>query len=202
MTDRFQSAAKASAITLLLVVATQLFYILVVSGYDGTVPLRAVTWLTEVAAFTFLTVAAFVLATRSTAHPFAWGAIAVGSILNMLQSSMGVSMFGPASEAADPQVMATVLAGAFFFYFLAKALYALAGIGFGLRLLKDGAGAAKMVGGLAIATGLGALVLNILAMSAGRDWTQLAGGAGTAATAFLALSILMVPAPHAASEEH
>ena len=195
MTDRFQSAAKASAIALLLVVATQLFYILVVSNAGGDTPLRPITWLTEVAAFTFLSVAALVLAARSTAYPFAWGAVAVGSILNVLQASFGLSMFGPASDAVDPQVMATVLAGAFFFYFLAKALYGLAGIGFGLRLLKDGGGPGKAVGGLAIATGVGALVLNILAMSAGREWLQLAGGAGTAATAFLALAVLMAPEP-------
>ena len=192
MGDRIRSAAFGSAAALMTVVATQLFYVLVVANAAPDTALRPATWLVEVAAFAFLAVAGLVVLARSTRHPFAWGAIAIGSVFNTLQSGIGLSMFGPATEASDPQVMATILSGAFFFYFLGKVLYGLAATGIGLSLLRERGGTSRAIGAPALLSGLAAVVLNILAMSAGRDWLQWAGGAGTLATAFLAIAILVV----------
>ena len=103
-------------------------------------------------------------------------------------------MFLPATEMAgrESPLMATILAGAFLFFFLAKALIGMAGVGLGLSLFRNGGAAAKTVGGLAILTGVIGAAANIIAMPLGMDLVFQAGAAGTVATVFAAIAAWMV----------
>ena len=98
-------------------------------------------------------------------------------------------MFGPASEG-EPQLIATVLAGAFFLYFLAKLLLAGTGIAFGLIALRDNTALTKALGGLTMIAGPAAAALNLLAMIDSKAWMFAAGASGTAATGLLAILLL------------
>lgn len=199
MTHSTRGLARVLALALLASVATQLFYHFVVAqAADGDL-LRRVTWVGEMAIFSLCTVAALPLVARS-AIPLAASAIVLASVLNAVQVGFGLAMFGPASEAGDAQVFRAVLEGAFFFYFQAKALLGLAAIGVGLAALR-GTPAGKIVGVLAIVSGLAAAIANLLGMAQGMaEWTFAAGASGTAATAFLALALLAMPGRTAQAE--
>ena len=185
----------AVSLGLLLTVASQVFYVFVVSESPNADVMRPVVWTLEMVDFTLVTVAALALLARDRTMPLIWSAIALSGIMNIVQVGMGLSMFGPAREAveATPELFQSILAGAFFLYFHGKALLGLAAIGVGLALLAQPGALGKGLGGLAILSGIAAAVLNLLGMAAGMDWTFIAGASGTAATAFLALALLAVP---------
>ena len=192
MNHTITGLARVVAIALLASVATQIFYIAVVAEIDGDTVLRPVTWMTEMAIFSLVAVAAMPLVARSS-MPLAAAAIVLAGILNAVQVGMGLSMFGPSREAADGQVFATVLQGAFFFFFQAKALLGVAAIGVGIAAIR-GSLLGKVIGGIAILSGFAAAILNLLAMAQGmEDWTFPAGAAGTVATALLALALFFAP---------
>lgn len=192
MTHTIRGLRAAVAFALLASVGTQIFYIAVVSGIEGETVLRPITWVSEMAIFSLAAVAALPLAARS-AFPLAASAIVLASVLNIIQVGIGLSMFAPAREAADAQVFATILQGAFFFFFQAKAILGLAAIGIGLAAIRGGV-PGRIIGALAILAGIAAAILNLLGMAQGiAEWTFPAGAAGTAATALLALGLLVMP---------
>ena len=186
-----QSQVGAVGAALLLTVASQVFYITVVSGSANEM-LRPLTWFTELFAFAAVLILALSLSVRRPEQSVLWAAIAVSGMLNLLQVGMGLSMFAPAMEAgeSEPQLFATVLAGAFFLYFLAKLILGAAALGVGVSLARKGSGWGKGLVVLTAIAGFGAIVLNLLAMMDAKAWTFPAGGAGTAATALLALTLL------------
>jgi hypothetical protein len=188
MTFTPRGAAMAVAFALLGTVATQLFYIGVVSPTDDAM-LRKITWVTEMALFSLVAVAALALAARG-AMPLVWSAVALAGIVNVIQVGIGLAEFGPAGEAADPKVFASVLAGAFFLYFHGKAMIGMAAIGVGLAAWSDGSTLTKVLGAGSILAGLAAAVLNLLGMANGMEAVFAAGAAGTVATALLALTVL------------
>lgn len=189
------SARRASYIAaffLIVTVVTQLIYIGLRSAeieFDSNM-----IWTVEAVAFLAISVFACVPMARGSAHTAAWAAIALGGVFNVIQVGMGLAMFGPVSEAGEALAPAfqSILAGAFFLYFAGKFLFGFAGILLGLHLIRIGGGAAKAVGALAALTGLGALATNLMGMSAGMDMVMVAGGAGTAATLFLAIAAGML----------
>lgn len=185
------SLVSAVGAALLLTVASQIFYITIVSGSENEM-LRPLTWFTELFAFAAVSIFALSLAVRRPEQSVLWAAIGVSGILNLLQVGMGLSMFAPAMEASEsePQLFAAILAGAFFLYFLAKLIIGAAALGVGASLARNGSGWGKGLGVLAAIAGLGAIGLNLLAMVDAKAWTFPAGGAGTAATALLALTLL------------
>ena len=185
------SLVGAVGAALLLTVASQIFYITVVSGSENEM-LRPLTWFTELFAFAAVSILALSLGVRRPEQSVLWAAIGVSGILNLLQVGMGLSMFAPAMEAneSEPQLFAAILAGAFFLYFLAKLIIGAAALGVGASLARNGSGWGKGIGLLAAIAGLGAIGLNLLAMMDAKAWTFPAGGAGTAATALLALTLL------------
>lgn len=190
MTSRNHAAAIGAA--LLLTVASQIFYITIVSGSDNEM-LRPLTWFTELFAFTAVTVLSFAQAIRRPDRAFLWSMIGFSGLLNVLQVSIGLSMFAPAMEAGDsvPQFFAAILAGAFFLYFLAKLVLGIAAIEVGTNLFRRGSTVGKLAGVLALIAGMAAIGLNFLAMIDAKPWTFAAGGAGTAATALLALALFV-----------
>ncbi len=211
MTDRSPNAGKAVAAALLVTIVTQIVYMLALGGpspsdpgagvthadvvayFDGRWAEIAAVWMIELAAFCITAVAALVILTGRTASPLSWAAIMVSSIANMIQIGFGLALFRPIATASETfaPLLGAVVAGAFFFYFLAKALIGLAALGLGLALMKRGTGAAKAIGGLGVAIGAVAAAINIVALPQGMALTQYAGGSGTLAALMLAILILM-----------
>lgn len=197
MTDR--GLIKGLAAVLLVTVASQIFYITVVSGSPNEM-LRPATWFTELFAFSASVIFALALAARRPVQASVWSTIALAGILNVIQVGMGLSMFAPAMETQEavPQLFLAILAGAFFFYFLAKLLLGVAAIVLGFRAVRAGGPVSKAAGGFAIAAGLAAIVLSFFAMIDSESWTFPAGAAGTAVTALLAFVLLLLPEQSAA----
>ncbi len=193
MTLSINSAVKLAAITMLAVVATQLIYV----GADpiGYTFNSKIIWTIEAIAFSGMALGALLVSARSGALQLAAAAIAVGAILNVVQVGMGLAMFGPLREAGEALAPAfsAVLAGAFWFFFAGKALFGLAGILIGLGLWGQ-SGLTKAIAGLAILTGLAALLVNGAALGVGMDLVFPAGATGTAATLFAALALLRTKA--------
>ena len=220
MTSHHRRAGRVVVLALLISVATQIVYMIALGGPSPEEPGAAVThadraryfterwpeiaavWTVELAAFTTLAVAALVALSRSTATPTAWAALAVAGLFNVLQVGIGLSMFRPAVTAGDAlePLFTTVLGGAFFLYFLAKALVGLAGAGFGLRLIRQPDALARVVGGLAMLVGLIAAGINIAALPTARALTVPAGASGTAAALTTAMAVWLMArrSPHRA----
>lgn len=190
MTD--QSLVKGTAAVLLVTVASQIFYITVVTGSDNEA-LRPLTWFTELFAFAISAIFAHALAARRPGEAVVWSTIAFAGVLNVLQVGMGLSMFAPAMEAGEsvPQLFGAILAGAFFLYFFAKLLLGAAAIALGLSALRAASGLFKLVGGVAALSGLAAIGLSLAAMVDAEAWRFAAGAAGTAVTALLAFALLL-----------
>ena len=136
MADTDRTPVRLLGIALLITVASQLFYVTVVSDAGPETVLRPITWFTELFAFLSVALAAFTLAIRRPHQAALWAALGVAGVFNVLQVAIGLSMFGPASEG-EPQLIATVLAGAFFLYFFAKVLLAGTGIVLEMTTVRD-----------------------------------------------------------------
>ncbi|MEM1133062.1 MAG: hypothetical protein AAGH53_09005 [Pseudomonadota bacterium] len=183
------------ALALFITVATQILYVATLSevGIVEGWPLRSTIWTIETVAFTVMAVAALGAMVEDAARRIIWAALVVSALFNAIQAGMGLSMFLPATEAGPEfgPLMQTVLVGAFLFFFVAKALIGMAGIGLGLSLWSKG-GAAKAVGLLAVITGIAGAAVNILALPQGMALVFPAGAAGTIATLFVAIAAWMV----------
>ena len=190
MTTSARGAAVIVSIALLATVATQTFYIGVVSESANAEMLRKLTWTTEMVLFTIVAVAALPLVARSHA-PMVWSAVAIAGLVNVIQVGMGLLEFPQAQKAADEQVFQTVLNGAFFLYFHGKALIGFAAIAMGIAALSQASPVVKGLGGLSILAGLAAVGLNLIGMANGMGLVFEAGAAGTAATALFALTVLV-----------
>ena len=186
-----QRSAMIIASLLFAIVITQIIYFSLSSA--GADINRPVIWTTEVVAFLAMTVLALARLARAPSASLAWAAIAISGILNVVQLGIGLTMFGPLSDAGDPlaAVFKAVLASAFFLYFAGKGLFGFAAVVIGAALLK-GSGVVKATGGLAIIAGLAAVTLNIAAMVVGMDMVLPAGAAGTIATLALGISIAVI----------
>jgi len=182
-------SAHLAALLLIVTVVTQIAYVVMSdAGIDFS---RAFVWSTEAAAFLGISVFALVALARSNGHSAAWAAIAVGGTLNVVQVGMGLAMFAPLKEAGDAMAPAfqAVLGGAFFLYYAGKFSFGFAAIVIGMAALRGGSAAVKGFGGLAVLSGLVAMLINLGAM-AGYELMFQAGAAGTAATLLLALAII------------
>lgn len=174
------------------VVITQLIYV-ALSSADADIN-RMVIWITEAVAFLAMSLFGLILLVQSNSNGAAWIAVVLAGIFNVIQVGMGLAMFGPLTDAGEAMAPAfqSVLAGAFFLYFVGKFLFGFAAILTGATLLRSGAGTANGVGGLAVLTGLAAMATNLVAMAVGMDMVQSAGAAGTVATLFLGIALAFV----------
>jgi hypothetical protein len=185
-------SAQIVIFALFSVVITQIIYVALSSA--GADINRSVIWTTEAVAFLAISLFALIPLARGSRYGAAWAAVMLGGVFNVIQVGMGLAMFGPLTEAGEAMAPAfqSILAGAFFGYFVGKFLFGFAAVLTGAGLLRSRAIAAKGIGGLAILTGLAALLTNVGAMAVGMDMIQPAGAAGTLATAFLGLTLIMV----------
>lgn len=195
MDKAIRRAGAAISIAFLITVITQITY---VSALDGVGiaegwPLRSALWTIELLAAAIVAVAALGLMVRDAGRVFIWSALAVSGLLNMLQGGFGLSMFLPLAEAGESfaPVMGSIVAGAFLFFFLAKALIGVAAIGLGLSLFGVSGMAGKIVGALSIAAGLAAAAVNLFAIPQGMAFVFPAGAAGTVAALAAGIAVWM-----------
>ncbi len=195
MDNSIRRAAQIVALGLIVSVVTQLLYMALLAevGIVEGWPLRSTIWTVEVVLFALVAVAGFAAMAGDSAHRIFWSAVALSGVFNAVQGGIGLSMFLPATQAGEEfaPLMGTVLAGAFLFYFLAKALLGLAALLIGTGLFGASGSLAKTVGAAAALSGLAAIGLNVAAMHQGMSLVFQAGAAGTAATLFVAIAILL-----------
>ena len=155
-------------VLLALVVTQAVFTVLFGAGISGPGPY---IWGVEVVLFSFL--AAFAGAAMLQAKRFhlGWAAIALGSVLNVVQVTIGLTLFGPFGgvakevEAAGPLIGA-IVAFSFMVYNAAKILLGLAALVFGKAKMNAGS---KTLGGLTALVGGVAIVANSLLIIFGRE---------------------------------
>lgn len=190
MNTSARAAGQIAALALLVIVATQALYMINSSAALGIA--TSVIWTIEAIGFLAMAVFALVALARRVTAPTVWAAIALGGVFNVIQAGMGLAMFGPLKDAGEAMAPAleAVVAGAFFFYFAGKFLFGIAAIVLGVKLMK-GPIAARIIGGLAVLSGLAAVLLNAGAMAVGMDLVFPAGAAGTAAALFAAIAVLV-----------
>ncbi len=192
---RSERAAKLIALAMIAVVLTQIAYITL----KGEVVTGKLIWSVE--AFTFSAIAVLALLRlgqgggSALVPPLAWASLSLFGLVNLFVVGIGLTMFGPLGDAGKVlgPVMSAVLAFAFFLYFTGKVLVGVAAIAIGLPLLNAGSGPAKLIGGVCALAGLAALAINSTGVVMGMDVVTAAGSAGTAATLFAAIALLIMP---------
>ena len=161
-----------------------------------TVP-RQFLWGMEGVLFTVLIAFSGAAMVQAKSSQVGWAAIAFSAVLNVVQVSVGLSMFVPFREAANQLEALGPLAGAvvafsFMVYYAAKLLLGLAALTFGLAKMNDGA---KVLGGLTALVGIVAMLANATLIVFGRSAflpSAVAGGTGVLATLLLALCLMNV----------
>lgn len=160
---------------------------------EADVP-RQLLWGSEGLLFVLLAAFAGSALVQAKRYSLGFSAILVAATLNVVQVSVGLTMFGPFGEAAGnvegvAPAASAVVAFSFMVYNAAKILLGLAALVFGMAKMADGA---KALGGLTALVGVVAMVSNALSMAMGRDVLgelPLAGGSGVLATILLALCL-------------
>ncbi len=128
-------------------------------------------------------------------HQLGWAALTASAVLNVVQASIGSTLFGPFQAAAGQAdalgpVAGGIVAFAFMIYYAAKLLIGVAAFEFGAARRKAGSTA---LGTLTAIVGLIAIVTNVILMIFGRDGflsSQAAGVSGVVAGLLLAFCLL------------
>lgn len=184
---------QVTAFLLLSLAVTQGVYtLLYVAQVD--VP-RGIIWGIEGVLFTFLTAFACAAMVQAKNYHVAWSAIAVSSVFNLVQVSIGLTMFGPFGEVAKEveglaPAASAVVALSFMIYYAAKILLGFAAVILGMAKLEQGS---KALGGVTAAIGGIALLANSILVVFGREGflpSPVAGASGVMATILLALCLL------------
>lgn len=182
----------AAYLLLLLAVIQALYTALYVAQISGP---RALLWGLEALIFTMLAAFAGGALVKVKSYQVGWAAIAVSAVINIVQVSIGLTQFGPFSEAAGQVEALAPAAGAvvalsFMIYYAAKVLLGFAALIFGMAKMNDGS---KALGGLTALAGGVALAANAILLVIGRDGflpSAVAGGSGVVATLLLAICLL------------
>jgi len=188
----FTHADKITAYLLLALAVTQILYTALYIA-EINVP-RKLLWGLEALLFTLLVAFAGAALAQAKNHHLGWSAIAFSAVLNVVQVSVGLTMFGPFREAASQNEALAPMAGAvvafsFMLYYAAKLLLGLAALIFGMAKMSSGA---KTWGGLTALAGMVAILANAILITFGRDAflpSPVAGGSGVIATLLLAFCL-------------
>jgi len=158
---------------------------------------RPLLWGLEAVLFTILAAFAGAALVQTKNYHLGWSAIAFSAVLNVVQVSIGLKMFGPFGgvaqqvEAMGPLIGA-VVALSFLIYNAAKILLGLAALVFGMAKMNAGS---KTLGGLTAAAGVVAIFANAILIIFGRDGflpPPVAGASGVVATLLLALCLINI----------
>ncbi len=183
-----------ACLLLALVVTQALFTMLYVAEIHAS---QQLFWGLEGLLFTLLAAFAGAAMVQAKDYHVGWSAIAFSAVLNVVQVSIGLTMFGPFREASSQldalgPVAGAVVALSFMLYYAAKFLLGLAALIFGVAKMASGS---KALGGLAASVGVVAMLANAILIAFGRGAflpSPVAGGSGVLATLLLALCLLSV----------
>lgn len=178
---------------LLALAVTQIIYTALYMS-KANVP-RQLLWGIEGILFTALIAFAGAAMVQAKNYYVGWSAIAFSALLNIIQVSIGLTMFGAFREAAGQLEALKPMAGAvvglsFMIYNAAKLLLGFAALIFGMAKMDEGA---KLLGGLTALIGIVAMLSNAILITLGRDAflpSSVAGGSGVIATLLLSLCLL------------
>jgi len=180
---------------LLALVATQAVYTaLFTMEIAGPRPLL---WGLEGVLFTILAAVAGAALVQTRNYHLGWSAIAFSAVLNVVQVSMGLKLFGPFGGAAQQveamaPLIGAVVALSFMIYNAAKILLGLAALVFGMAKMNAGS---KTLGGLTAVAGVVTILANSIMVVFGRDSLlppPVAGASGVVATVLLALCLINI----------
>jgi len=179
---------------LALVITQAVFTALFNFGISGPRPLL---WGLEGVLFTVLAAFAGAVLVQAKSYHLGWSAIAFSAVLNVIQVTIGVKMFGPFGGVAQQldtmgPLIGAVVAFSFMIYNAAKILLGIAAIVFGKAKMNAGS---KALGGLTVLVGAVALLANTIIVIVGRDSflpSPVAGASGVAATLLLAICLLTI----------
>ncbi len=181
-----------SYLLLALVVTQAIYTALYINEAHG--PLKLI-WGLEAFLFTILAAFAGAAMVQAKNYHLGWSAIAFSAVLNVVQVSIGLNMFGPFFEAAGQldtlgPVAGAVVAFSFMIYNAAKVLLGFAALIFGMAKMSEGA---KALGGLTALVGGVAMATNMILIVFGREAflpSPAGGGAGLLATLLLGLCLM------------
>ena len=181
-----------SYLLLALAVTQGIYTILYITKAD--VP-RQLLWGLEGALFTILIAFAGAAMVQTKNFHVGWAAIAFSAVLNVIQVSIGLTMFGPFREAAGQLDTLGPVAGAvvglsFMIYNAAKLLLGFAALIFGMAKMNEGA---KVLGGLTALVGAVAMLSNTIMVVLGHNAflpSAIAGGSGVLSALLLALCLM------------
>ncbi len=179
---------------LALVVSQTLFTILYVAEINFS---RQLFWGLEGLLFTILAAFAGAAMVQSKDYQVGWSAIAFSAVLNVVQVSIGLTMFGPFREVSSQldalgPATGAVVALSFMIYYAAKLLLGFAALIFGIAKMTEGS---RTLGGLTALVGVVAMLANAILIAFGPDAflpSPVAGGSGVLATLLLALCLMSV----------
>ena len=155
---------------------------------------RQYAWGLEAVLFTVLVAFASTTMVQAKNAQLGWSAITFSAILNIVQVSIGLTLFSTfgkvagAVEGAQP-LIGGVVSLSFMIYYAAKLLLGLAAVVFGLSYLAKGG---KAIGGLTALAGAFAMLANAILIIFGRDGflpSGVAGASGMVATLLLAICL-------------
>ena len=156
---------------------------------------RQYAWGLEAVVFTLLVAFAGSAMVQAQNAQLGWSAITFSAILNIVQVSIGLTLFSTfgkvagAVEGAQP-LIGGVVSLSFMIYYAAKLLLGLAALVFGLSFIAKGG---KAIGGLTALAGAVAMLANAVLIIAGRDGflpSGVAGASGMIATLLLAICLI------------
>ncbi|MEW5251487.1 thiamine biosynthesis protein ThiC [Microbulbifer discodermiae] len=193
MDFNYTRTVRVTSYLLLVLAVTQALYTIL---YITEVNLsRQLIWGLEGLLFTVLVAFAGAAMVQAKCYQVGWSCIAFSAVFNLVQVSIGLTMFGPFREATSQlealgPVMGAVVALSFMIYYAAKLLLGFAALIFGIAKLTGGA---KALGGLTAVVGVLAMFANGILIVFGRDTflpSAVAGGSGVLATLLLALCLM------------
>ena len=186
---------KTIAVLLLLTAITQPIYTALYLGAPDVN--RQFVWGTEALLFLLITPFAGSALVMTKRYTLGFAAIAFSAVLNVVQVSVGFTLFGPFTAAAATNaelggIASSVVALSFFIYNAAKVLLGLAAVVFGIAVKNEGN---KLLGGAAALVGAVAIVANAIVMMVGLGGffpSPIAGGSGVLATLLLAICLFSI----------
>ena len=156
---------------------------------------RQYAWGLEAVVFTLLVAFAGSAMVQAKNAQLGWSAITFSAILNIVQVSIGLTLFSTFGkvagtvEGAQP-LISGVVSLSFMIYYAAKLLLGLAAVVFGLYFIAKGG---KAIGGLTALAGVVAMFANAILIIFGRDGfmpSGVAGASGMIATLLLAICLI------------
>ena len=156
---------------------------------------RQYAWGLEAVVFTLLVAFAGSAMVQAQNSQLGWSAITFSAILNIVQVSIGLTLFSTFGKVAGTVEGAQPLIGgvvslSFMIYYAAKLLLGLAALVFGLSFIAKGG---KAIGGLTALAGVVAMFANAILIIFGRDGfmpSGVAGASGMIATLLLAICLI------------